>query len=182
MKTFILNGSPRYHGNTADLLDHFISYLSEEYKLIRVYDSNLMPCMDCRYCQTHDGCAIPDEMKFYYRDVIEADNIVLASPLYFDELTGALLNFCSRFQYFYQRRATSSLYQGKKKKGFLLLTGGGSSSSVHHAEETAKLIFSMLHAELVGTAYSLSTDTLPAKEDAFALESVKALALEANKD
>ena len=43
-------------------------------------------------------------MQDVYRVTNEADNVVIASPIYFGNLTGSLLNWASRLQYLWVSR------------------------------------------------------------------------------
>lgn len=83
MKTLIFNGSPRKNGDTMTLVNEFIKYLDGEYKIIDAYDSNIKPCIDCRYCWENKGCCQNDEMQKVYDYIQECDNILIASPIYF---------------------------------------------------------------------------------------------------
>ncbi|MBR1554716.1 MAG: flavodoxin family protein, partial [Oscillospiraceae bacterium] len=101
MKTLIINGSPRKNGHTAGLIGEFVSHLTGEYWIVDAYRSTLSPCIDCRYCWQSQGCSIQDEMQKIYPYLQECDNILLASPIYFSELTGKVLDFGSRLQTYY---------------------------------------------------------------------------------
>ena len=101
MKTLILNGSPRVHGDTVSLINLLIKSLYGEYLVVDAYKSNISPCRDCRYCWENPGCAIKDEMQVIYSYIEDCDNIVIASPLYFSELTGKLLDLGSRLQTYF---------------------------------------------------------------------------------
>ncbi|MDL2287036.1 flavodoxin family protein [Eubacteriales bacterium OttesenSCG-928-G02] len=96
MKTLIFNGSPRNNGGTATLIKELKINLAGEVEVISSYKSNISPCVDCRYCWTNDKCSLDDEMQKVYQLIDESDNIVIASPIYFSELTGSLLNLMSR--------------------------------------------------------------------------------------
>lgn len=96
MKTLIFNGSPRKNGGTATLIKELKSCLPGEVFIVESYRADISPCVDCRYCWTNEKCAIDDEMQNVYRHIDEADNIIIASPIYFGELTGSLLNLMSR--------------------------------------------------------------------------------------
>ncbi len=91
MKTLILNGSPRINGDG-------------EYRIVDAYRCNISPCLDCRYCWKSNGCAMNDEMQEIYKYIQECDNILIASPLYFSELTGKLLDVGSRLQTYFSCR------------------------------------------------------------------------------
>lgn len=100
MKTLTISGSPRKNGNTVTLLNELKKHLQGEVFQIDTYYAKSLPCFDCQHCLTHTECIIKDEMQDAYKMMDEADNIVIASPIYFGNLTGSLLNWASRLQYF----------------------------------------------------------------------------------
>ena len=78
------------------------------------------------YCWENSGCVINDEMQEIYKYIQECDNIMIASPLYFSELTGKLLDVGSRLQtYFCARFYRKEEPIIKSKKGAIVLVGGG---------------------------------------------------------
>ena len=178
MKTLIFSGTPRKNGDTMALVNEFISHLEGEYKIIDAYDCNIQPCIDCRYCWENDGCSINDEMQGVYNYIQECDNIVIASPLYFSELTGQLLAITSRLQtYFCARFFRKENPIKKKKKGGVILVGGGD-GSVEKAYNTAcTLLHHMNSRDTAPMVYSHSTNDIPAIEDIKAMESSRELAL-----
>jgi multimeric flavodoxin WrbA len=101
LKTLVLNGSPRKKGDTVSLLTELTKQLEGEVKIVSAYHDNISPCADCRYCWEHDGRSIHDDMQEVYKAVEEYDNIVIASPIYYSQLTGELLSLASRFQRYY---------------------------------------------------------------------------------
>ncbi len=176
MKTLILNGSPRKNGDTAALIRCLAGKLSGEIRVVDSFTAGIHPCCDCRYCWTHPTCAVADGMGEIYEYLKECDNVVIASPLYFSELSGPLLGLCSRFQLYYavKRFQKTALLQ-KKKKGVLILTGGGDGGP-EKAEATAGTLMRLLNAEPVGTVLSLQTDRLPAALDKSAAKELSRLA------
>lgn len=96
IKTLIINGSPRINGDTASLLDVVKENIEGEYRVVDVYRCAISPCLDCRFCWKNNGCAINDEMQEIYDYIQICDNILIASPIYFSELTGRLLDVGSR--------------------------------------------------------------------------------------
>ena len=83
----ILSGSPRKGGNSDILCQQFAKGAAEagnEVEIVRVADKKIAPCKACYYCRTHEGeCAIKDDMAEVLQKMIDADVIVLASPVYF---------------------------------------------------------------------------------------------------
>ena len=104
MKTLILNGSPRINGDTSSLIKKFTEKKIDEYKIVDAYRCNISACLDCRNCWKNNGCSINDEMQEIYKYIQECDNILIASPLYFSELTGKLLDVGSRLQTYFCAR------------------------------------------------------------------------------
>ncbi len=90
MHTLLLNGSPRKEGGTSSIVRALMERLEGEVTYMEAYRTNVSPCIDCRYCWTHPACAIDDAMQTAYRAIDCADQIVIASPIYFAELTGPL--------------------------------------------------------------------------------------------
>lgn len=189
MKTLIINGSPRKNGDTVTLINEMVKYLKGEVKIVNTYYDNIKPCVDCRYCWTHAGCAIKDDMQEIYKDLTEVDNVILASPLYFSQLTGSLLNFCSRFQYLFvsKKIRMDENFSLKKKHGALILVGGGDTKDLTNVLATSKILFGQMGVKSIGNVFSLHTDTVcgligtRAKDDTEALNSAREIALKLNE-
>jgi len=181
MKTLIFNGSPREDGCTAYLVNLLKENLKGEVRAIRAYFVAAGPCNDCRYCWENFGCLMRDEMQEIYEYIKESDNIVIASPLQFAELAGALLSLLSRLQMFYSAEHYLKIKPiPKEKKGAIILCGGGSGGA-DKAEGTAKLLLKTMNANHIKTISSLYTDTLPADRDETAAGGVIELAVKLNK-
>lgn len=177
MKTLILNGSPRPDGDTVSLLNVLTSELVGEYRLVNAYRCNVSPCIDCRYCWKNRGCAINDEMQEIYAYIEECDNIVIASPIYFSELTGKLLDVGSRLQtYFCGKFFRGEAVITKPKRGAVILVGGGDGNG-DAAYETAKTLLHHMNAyDLHPLVISHNTNTIPAADDAVAVAGVVSIA------
>ena len=93
-KVLILSGSPRRGGNSDLLCDEFARGAAEaghRVEKIRVADKKVAGCLACYYCRSHgDECAIRDDMVEVLQKMIEADVIVLASPVYFYSIDAQL--------------------------------------------------------------------------------------------
>lgn len=93
-KVLILSGSPRKGGNSDMLCDEFKRGAEEagnEVEKIRVAERKIGYCRACYYCRDHQGkCAIKDDMAEVLQKMIDADVIVLASPVYFYSIDAQL--------------------------------------------------------------------------------------------
>lgn len=84
-KVLILSGSPRKGGNSDLLCDEFARGAAEaghQVEKIRVAEKNIGYCRACYACKT-GKCAIDDDMGQVLQQMIDADVLVLASPVYF---------------------------------------------------------------------------------------------------
>ena len=90
----ILSGSPRKGGNSDILCDEFAQGAQEagnEVEKIRVASNSIHPCSACYYCRDHGGaCVYKDDMAAILQKMIDADVLVLASPVYFYSIDAQL--------------------------------------------------------------------------------------------
>lgn len=93
-KVLILSGSPRKGGNSDLLCDEFMRGAIESgnsVEKIRVADKNIGYCKACYFCKKSDGqCVIKDDMTEVLQKMIDADVIVLATPVYFYSIDAQL--------------------------------------------------------------------------------------------
>lgn len=176
MKTLVLNGSPRKNGDTASLIRKVTEKITGEYRIINAYSCNISPCIDCRYCREHPGCAIEDEMQEVYEYIRECDNILIASPVYFSELTGKLLDLGSRLQTYYCSVAFRKEKPiPKEKKGAVILVGGGD-GRMDKAYSTACILLRHMNCRTIHEPVSSHhTNDLPAAEDRNAIQGTESI-------
>lgn len=177
MKTLIFNGSPRKQGDTVSLIHKVIETLSGEYFIVNAYDREINPCIDCRFCWSNDGCCIDDKMQEVYHYIEDCDNILIASPIYFSELTGALLDVGSRLQtYFCASFFRKVELNIKTKKGAVILVGGGDGNTTKAYDTACCLLHHMNVFEIMPAIVSHNTNVKPAIEDETALLGVRGIA------
>lgn len=176
MKTLIFNGSPRVNGDTSSLLKVVTEQIAGEYKMVATYRCNISPCLDCRFCWENNGCSIHDEMQEIYEYIQECDNILIASPVYFSELPGKLLDVGSRLQTYYCARSFRKEEPVmKSKKGAVILVGGGD-GSMDRAYQTACILLHQMNCrDIHELVYSHNTNEKPAIEDESALMGIHSI-------
>jgi multimeric flavodoxin WrbA len=103
MKVIAFNGSGRKNGNTAMLLETVLNEISQEgieTELIQLARKPLQGCIACYKCfQNKDQkCSVDtDDLNMYLGKMIQADGILLGSPVYFTDVTAemkALIDRC----------------------------------------------------------------------------------------
>ena len=176
-KTLIFNGSPRKNGDTAALLRILTAELTGEFRVVDCYRAQISPCIDCRACRKEKKCVLMDDMQELYPYIEACDGVVIASPIYYAELTGKLLDAASRFQVYYSARFFRGEDPGlRPKKGGVILAGGGDGDP-RRPYATAKILLRQLNVqEIFPLVCSHGTNTLPAGEDAAAIAAVRNLA------
>lgn len=124
MKILAIQGSPRKNGNTAVLLKHYLLGIEEihqdaEIKMINLTEKNIQSCMGCDGCRNSKRkCVIKDDMHELYSDILEADLLILASPIYWWNITAQAKQFIDRFY-------ALNFNNNFKGKRFVLLTTYG---------------------------------------------------------
>ncbi len=86
MNVTILNSSPRKGGNSEVLCEQFAKGAADAghtVTKIDLRDKSLSPCRACYACVKNHKCAIQDDMPEIFQRMLEADVIVLSSPVYF---------------------------------------------------------------------------------------------------
>ncbi len=129
MKIIGFNGSNRKNGNTSKLLESVLkgsASLGAEIKLINLYDLNFKGCYSCFNCKKRDGekygrCSIHDDLEPIFKDIENADGIVLASPVYYRSVSGEMKSFLERLLFPYVTYTTPpvSLFPKRIKIGFV---------------------------------------------------------------
>ncbi|MBQ3393701.1 MAG: flavodoxin family protein [Oscillospiraceae bacterium] len=102
MNILILNGSPRKRGNTAAMIAAFTrGALSAGHTVERadVCSMNIHGCHACEYChrQEERKCVQKDDMDRIYDLLERSQMLVLASPIYYHNISGQLKCAIDRF-------------------------------------------------------------------------------------
>ncbi len=95
MRILVLNGSPHIDGPTSDMVSAFAAGAREaghEVREFNVAHMNIRGCMACEHCRSKRKgiCAQKDDMQEIYPEILEADMVVFASPIYYFTLSAQL--------------------------------------------------------------------------------------------
>ena len=158
MKVIGIFGSPRRGGNTELLLEEALKGAEKEggeVERLRLTDFNITPCKACHGCDQTGECVIEDDMQKIYPKLLEADIIILASPIFFYGISAwakALVDRCQAFWSMkYLVKHSSFGKEGKKRKGFFISVGATKGQRVFDgAILTAKYFLDTFNAEYGG--------------------------------
>lgn len=99
-KVVVVCGSPRIGGNSEILADAFIRGAKDaghSVKKIRLAEKKILPCLGCSYCSDNSlSCILEDDMNGLYPEILGADVVVMASPVYYFGFTAQLKAFIDR--------------------------------------------------------------------------------------
>ena len=103
-KVILINGSPRKNFNTAKLLKEAqkgAESVGAETEYYNLYDLNFKGCLSCFACKrkgnnTNCVCAIKDDLRPILEKCIQADALIVGSPVYFSYPTGEFRSFLER--------------------------------------------------------------------------------------
>jgi len=166
MKVLGLFGSPRRGGNTDLLLEETLKGAEREgaeIERLHLIDFTITPCKECHGCDKTGECVILDDMQKIYPKLLEADIIILASPIFFYGVTAWAKALIDRVQAIWSRKYLvkhpSLGKDGKKRKGFFISVGATKGQRVFEgAILTAKYFFDALNAKYVGELVFLGVD------------------------
>ena len=125
-KIIILNGSARKKGNTSSITAEFIKGATEAGNEVEEFMISSMKINGCIGCwkggkNSEHPCAQKDDMDEIYPKYIDADIVVLASPLYYWNISGFLKNAFDRLF----AVAECDNYKNPVKESILIMSAEG---------------------------------------------------------
>ncbi len=106
MNAILISGSPRKDGNTICMLQHCAAELKARgitTEILSLSGKEIRGCRACGWCKEHaqeKRCVIQDDdFASVFQKMIEADIIVLGSPVYFGSATPVLMALLDRAGY-----------------------------------------------------------------------------------
>ena len=139
MKIIGISGSPR-KGNTEWMLQTLLEEAARngaETDILLLRKMDVRMCRGCLRCEERGKarkgiCTIKDDMNAVYLKLLAADAVVLATPGYFEMLSGLLKNFLDRTCAVWPRM------EGKKMAG-LAVAEEGTGQAIRNFKVYAKL-------------------------------------------
>lgn len=113
MKVIAVSGSPRTNGNSEVLCDEFLKGAQEagcETEKIQIGKTKISPCHACYACRETGRCVQNDGMNEILEKIIQADVILLATPVYFYSMDAQMKIFIDRSLARYQEIKDKTFY------------------------------------------------------------------------
>jgi len=97
MKLLAICGGMRPDSNTNKLVKKVAEATGCEYEIVDFGTMEIKSCTGCSECMMNEGaCPIDDDMQVLYDKLLEADGIIVGSPTYFMNMSGAVKCFIDR--------------------------------------------------------------------------------------
>jgi multimeric flavodoxin WrbA len=113
-KVLILSGSPRKDGNSELLCDQFIRGATEaenQVEKIFICDKRINYCTACDACQGNGGrCVQKDDMAEILDNMIDADVLVMSTPVYFYTMNAQMKTLIDRTYARYTEVSNKEMY------------------------------------------------------------------------
>lgn len=129
VKAIAINGSPRKSWNTATLLNRALAgakAAGADTELVHLYSLPYKGCTSCFACKRKDGrwrgrCAMQDGLTSVLEKCMHSDLLLLGSPIYLGDVTGAMRSFLERmvFMNLSYEAENRSNFEGKINLGWI---------------------------------------------------------------
>ena len=152
MKVLGIMGSPRIKGNTDLLLDEALkgaqSQQAEVEKVV-VDKLKITPCREYYGCLKDGNCVIKDEMDDIYPKLLNADGVIVASPMFFYGLPAQLKALIDRCQALWARKyILKQLPSGSVRRGAFIAVGATRGEKLFEGSIlTVKYLFKAIDVE-----------------------------------
>lgn len=161
-----LQGSPRKNGNTHYLLSAFmqeVQNLGVQAQTINVCDKKIKACLGCGFCEKKGHCIITDDDMAVeiYSLLRRADVIVVATPVFFFNMTSQLKALVDRCQAFWSAKYRLKIKDplAETRRGFLLSVGGSKGENLFDGLVlTTRYFFDAIGARYSGSLVYRSID------------------------
>ncbi|MDA8441701.1 MAG: flavodoxin family protein [Peptococcaceae bacterium] len=132
LKCLGIGCSPRIQGNTSLLLANAMQGAAEagaKCETIYLRDYKFSPCIACGGCNQAGQCVLKDEMQMIYRQLLDADRIILAAPIFSMGMNALGKGFIDRGQRFWATKyilnqAVAPRPDGPARLGLFLSAAG----------------------------------------------------------
>ena len=118
-------GSPRVKGNSAAIANRFLTEAEKLGASVQTFALNKLSyrgCQACMSCKTKlDRCVLKDDLEPVLDAVRDADILVLASPIYYGDITSQMKGFMDRSYSYLKPDYLSNSDPSRLKSGKKLL-------------------------------------------------------------
>lgn len=166
MKVLAINGSPRKGGNTDTLLDKAIEGASSAgatANKLAINSLSISPVQEEEYENvTEDGFSVVnDDIHIVFKEILEADAIILASPIFFGSLTAQVKAMIDRFHCVWFAKTFKGIdpYPERKKGALICVEGDKRKDFFDNASFIIKHFFATINVEYTEELFCAGLNT-----------------------
>ena len=188
MKVFGICASPR-NGTTEYVLREALKILEShdfETEIFTCHAKDLKPCLHCDYCLENKKCIIQDDMGEVYKNLQDADGIILATPVQSGSVSSNLSIIMDR------TRALEAIdYNLLRGKIGMSIAVGGDRTGGQDFAHLSNVTYFMIHGIIpvsggpfgsnLGASFWSQDSIDKIKEDTYGMESLNRTLLEFEK-
>lgn len=141
-----ISTSPRRHGNSESALDTILAETSGRVSAEKVVlaDLSIAPCKGCGACEKLGRCIQEDDFQSLSQKILDADVLILATPVYSLSVCAQAKALIDRCQVFWSRKYVLHTFEepAGTKLGLFIATAG--QTHVHifdHTVPVARFLF-----------------------------------------
>ncbi len=114
MAILAICGGMRPDSNTNKLVRTAAAASGCDLQTVELATVTIKPCTGCMHCMMNEGrCAIDDDMQPLYQQLLEADGVIIGSPTYYMDVSGAVKCLIDRSLALYYRGIGPIAYPDK---------------------------------------------------------------------
>jgi len=164
MRVLGIAGSPRRDGNTFLLLQKALEGAKgagADTEFIFIPDLKISPCRECGGCDKTGKCVVDDDMQSIYPRLQNAEVIIIASPIFFGNVTANLKAMIDRCQCLWVKKYILKQPISKisnRRGAFISVCGGRKADFFPAASLTLKALFKTLDVSYVSELFFTQID------------------------
>ena len=180
MNVFGICASPR-NDTTYHVLDKALNYLeNHDFKteIFTCHTKDIKACMHCDYCLKNKECIIDDDMQLIYENLLNADGIILATPVHSGSVSSNLSAIMDR------TRALEAIdYNILRGKIGMSIAVGGDRIGGQDFAHLSNITYFMIHGIIpvsggpfgsnLGASFWSQDDLDEIKKDTYGMESLR---------
>jgi multimeric flavodoxin WrbA len=150
LKVLGIMGSPRIGGNTDLLLDEALNGTQRggaEVEKITLARLKIAPCREIYACLKDGKCPIKDDMDVLYDKLVNADAVIVATPIFFYTVSAQLAALISRCQALWSQRYVLNMAIPAKKGAFIAVGATKGAKLFDGPKLTIRYFFKAINAD-----------------------------------
>lgn len=141
-----ISTSPRRHGNSESALDTVLAEIDNHFSTEKVVlaDLSIAPCKGCGACEKLGRCIQEDDFQSLSQKILDADVLILATPVYSLSVCAQAKALIDRCQVFWSQKYVLHTFaeSAGTKLGLFIATAGQTRDTIFdHAVPVARFLF-----------------------------------------